>query len=401
MLRGKQVLLGVTGSIAAYKTAYLIRDLKKAGANVRVIMTPFAHSFITPLTLSTLADEPVHTDLIADTDRGEWADHVSLARWADLFMIAPATANTIAKMATGQADELLLTTFLSYEGPLYVAPAMDREMIDHPATSDNMTTLEERGTVIVTGEEGELASGAYGPGRMAEPDVLFQRIRAAFEEDQLLKGKKVLVTAGPTREPIDPVRFIGNHSTGKMGFALAEVAARQGAEVELVTGPTHLDTEVPGINITRINTAREMARACKTYFPDVDIAIMAAAVADHRAVEVAQEKLKKSESTHEVKLEPTEDILLSLGKVKKNGQVLVGFALETHNEEENAKKKLEEKNLDLIVMNSMFDEGAAFGYDTNRVTILSRDGEKTKSALHSKQAIANDPRKSPFLRING
>lgn len=388
MLRDKHVLLGVTGSIAAYKTAYLIRDLKKAGASVRVIMTPFARSFITPLTLSTLADEPVHTDLIADPDRGEWTDHVSLARWADLFMIAPATANTIAKMATGQADELLLTTFLSYEGPLHVAPAMDREMIDHPATRDNLTTLKERGTLIVAGEEGELASGAYGPGRMAEPEVLFQRIEAAFEEDRVLKGKKLLVTAGPTREPIDPVRFIGNHSTGKMGFAIAEVAASQGAEVELITGPTHLDTKIPGINVTRVNTAREMAQACKARFPDVDIAIMAAAVADHRAAEVAREKLKKNEAAHEVKLEPTEDILMSLGQAKKNGQVLVGFALETHNEEENAKKKLEEKNLDLIVMNSMFDEGAAFGYDTNRVTILSRDGEKTKSELRSKQSIA-------------
>jgi phosphopantothenoylcysteine decarboxylase/phosphopantothenate--cysteine ligase len=389
MLKDKKILLGVCGSIAAYKVAVLTRLLIKSGVQVKVIMTPAARDFITPLTLATLSRNPVLTDFTNDNS-GQWTNHVELGLWADAFVIAPASAHTLAKMAHGLCDNLLLAVYLSARCPIFFAPAMDLDMLRHPATGKNITTLSAYGNHLIQPGFGELASGLVGTGRMAEPEEILASLNLFFSGQHKLKGKKVLVTAGPTYEAIDPVRFIGNHSTGKMGFALAEALANKGAEVNLVTGPTNEHTEHPAINVERVTTAKEMLDACSTYFPEADIAVLSAAVADYRPVETAKQKMKKDTEGLTLALTKTEDIAAALGKRKHNGQLIVGFALETEEEETNALKKLEAKNFDLIVLNSLNDPGAGFGYETNKVTIL--DGKKNAKTfdLKSKKKVAED-----------
>ena len=388
MLRDKKIILGVCGSIAAYKTALLTRILIKSGAQVRIIMTPAARDFITPLTLSTLSKNPVLSDFTRD-NTGQWNNHVELGLWADAFVIAPASANTLAKMATGLCDNLLLAVYLSARCPVFFAPAMDLDMLQHPSTKKNIETLKGYGNHLVQPVFGELASGLTGIGRMAEPEEILERLINFFSGPQKLKGKRVLVTAGPTHEAIDPVRFIGNHSSGKMGYAIAEALANQGAEVNLIAGPTQQHTEHPHIHVRRVTTAKEMLDACSEYFDNADIAVLSAAVADFRPAERAQQKIKKQEGDLTLTLTKTDDIAATLGKRKHNGQILVGFALETEAEETNALKKLQSKNFDLIVLNSLNDKGAGFGHDTNKVTIL--DGKKKSSfALKSKKEVALD-----------
>lgn len=389
MLKDKRILLGVCGSIAAYKVAVLTRLLVKSGAQVKVIMTPASREFITPLTLATLSRNPVLTEFTKDTS-GQWTNHVELGLWADAFVIAPASAHTLAKMAHGLCDNLLLAVYLSARCPVFFAPAMDLDMLQHPATKKNMKTLTGYGNRLIEPGFGDLASGLVGTGRMAEPEEILSTLNVFFNGQQKLKGKKVLVTAGPTYEAIDPVRFIGNHSTGKMGFALAEALANKGAEVNLITGPTNEHTEHPGINVEHVTTAKEMLDACSSYFPKADIAVLSAAVADYRPVETAKQKIKKDTESLTLALTKTDDIAASLGKRKHNGQIIVGFALETEEEETNALKKLESKNFDLIVLNSLNDQGAGFGYDTNKVTIL--DGKKKAKTfdLKSKKKVAED-----------
>ncbi len=390
MLNGKRIILGVTGGIAAYKSALLVRLLVKAGADVRVVMTPASHAFITPLTLATLSKHPALTEF-TEGESGEWNNHVELGLWADLMVIAPASASTISKLAEGRSDNLLMAVFLSARCPVLVAPAMDLDMYAHAATQANLLRIQQQGARVIPPGTGELASGLSGEGRMAEPEEILAFIEATFANAQRLSGKKILVTAGPTYEAIDPVRFIGNHSTGKMGFALAEALAERGAEVELVAGPVSLAVKNPRIRRTDVTSAKEMYAAATALFPGCDAAVLSAAVADFRPKNAAGAKIKKeSGGLAKIELEETQDILAELGKMKKQGQVLAGFALETENEAANAKAKLEKKNLDFIVLNSLREPGAGFGGDTNRISILTREGKTLNFELKSKTAAAGD-----------
>ncbi len=386
MLKGKKILLGISGSIAAYKSAVLTRLLVKAGAEVKIVMTIAAKDFVTPLSLSTLSKNPVLTDL-AEND--SWANHVMLGRWADIMLIAPLSCNTLAKMANGICDNLLMTVYLSATCPVVVAPAMDEDMWHHTTTKNNLKKISSSGNYILPVENGELASGLTGEGRMAEPETIVLWLKEFFSGKQELKGKKVLVTAGPTYEAIDPVRFIGNHSSGKMGVAIAEEMYRRGAAVTLVLGPSDLSVD-NGIETIRVKTAGEMYTACEKIFATIDIAVMSAAVADYTPVNFADEKIKKTDQDLTLTLKKTTDILKSLGEKKKKGQLLVGFALETNNERENALKKLASKNADLIVLNSLKDEGAGFGHDTNKITIFDKAGKEYRFDTKSKKAVATD-----------
>ena len=386
-LHGKKILIGITGSIAAYKIASLVRLFKKAGAEVRVIMTPAATAFITPLTLSTLSGNDVLTAVI-DTDN--WNNHVELGLWADAYIIAPATANTIAKMANGQCDNLLLAAYLSARCPVYVAPAMDLDMYAHPTTRTNLERLESFGHRIIPAEEGELASGLIGQGRMAEPEHIVDFITEAFRSSGSLAGKNILMTAGPTYEPIDPVRFIGNRSSGKMGMALAEAAANRGANVSLVLGPSAQDSRHPNVTIYRVQTAQEMHEQATALFPECDAAILAAAVADYRPKTAADKKIKKQNNNLTIELVENPDIAQTLGKMKKNNQRLVGFALETNDEIANARKKIQKKNFDFIVLNSLKDKNAGFNFDTNKITIIHSDNNTQEFELKSKKKVAED-----------
>ena len=388
MLAGKNILLGITGGIAAYKTASLVRLLKKNGANVKVILTPAAKDFITPLTLSTLSENPVYTSFFKE-ETGEWTNHVDLGLWTDLFVIAPATANTLAKMANGICDNLLLAVYLSCKSKVFIAPAMDLDMYIHPSTSTNLKTLTSYGNVIIDAKEGELASGLVGKGRMEEPEQIFNEVLTFFNQDKVLSGKKVLITAGPTYEKIDPVRFIGNNSTGKMGLNLADEALKLGAEVTLVIGPNNLSIN-PLINCINVQSSQNMYEAVHKNIADADVIIMSAAVADYTPKNVSDIKIKKKTDSLTIELAPTKDILKSVGEIKTPKQILVGFALETNNEVENAKKKIQSKNLDLIVLNSLNDKGAGFGYDTNKVSIIDKNNNIEDYELKSKSAVAID-----------
>ncbi|HWA33250.1 MAG TPA: bifunctional phosphopantothenoylcysteine decarboxylase/phosphopantothenate--cysteine ligase CoaBC [Cyclobacteriaceae bacterium] len=389
MLKGKKILLGITGSIAAYKAAVLTRLLVKQEAEVRVIMTSASQDFITPLTLSTLSKNPVLVKFQKD-DTGEWNNHVELGLWADAMVIAPASANTIAKMSTGLCDNLLLATYLSARCPVFFAPAMDLDMLKHAATAKNITSLVQNGNHLLAPGFGELASGLTGEGRMAEPEEIVTQLSDHFSFKKKLLGKKALVTAGPTYEAIDPVRFIGNHSSGKMGFAIAEVLAQAGAHVDLVTGPTHEKTTLSGISVHPVISAEEMFNASSRFFPTCDIAVLAAAVADFKPAHRADQKIKKTEENPTIQLVKTTDIAATLGKQKKNGQIIVGFALETENEQANAEKKLVAKNFDFIVLNSLNNAGAGFGYDTNKISIISRRNGAKVFDLKSKKEVAKD-----------
>lgn len=389
MLQGKKIILGVCGSIAAYKTAVLTRLLIKAGADVKVIMTPASHDFITALTLSTLSKNPVYTDFVKDKS-GQWNNHVELGLWADAFVVAPASANTLGKMANGLCDNLLTAVYLSARCPVFFAPAMDLDMLQHPSTKLNIEKLIGFGNLIIQPNYGELASGLTGIGRMAEPEEIVEHLANYFNQTSKLHGKKVLVTAGPTHEAIDPVRFISNHSTGKMGFAIAEALASQGAEVNLITGPTNQHTLHPKISVKQVTTANEMFEACKQFFPTADITVLSAAVADYRPAAEAKQKIKKKAESLIIELTKTHDIAESLGKMKHNGQIIVGFALETESEEANALTKLEKKNFDLIVLNSLNDKGAGFGHDTNKITIMDGKTKARTFELKSKKAVAAD-----------
>ena len=389
MLKNKNILLGVCGSIAAYKAAYLTRLLVKAGANVKIIMTPDAVNFITPLTLSTLSKNPVLAAYF-DAATGEWNNHVSLALWADVLLIAPTSANTIAKFAGGLCDNLLAAVYLSAKCPVFLAPAMDLDMWKHGSTSQNISKLKEFGNSIINPGDGELASGLIGEGRMAEPEDIISALITHFSEDLPLSGKKVLVTAGPTYEAIDPVRYIGNHSTGKMGFAIADKLASLGAQVTLITGPTALKSSHNNIVQIDVLSSDDMLKEVTSYFPQSDITIMSAAVADYKPQTFSSQKIKKTDSQFNLELVKTIDILDYLGQKKSANQVLVGFALETNNEEENAIVKLKKKNLDFIVLNSLQDEGAGFKVDTNKITIIDRLLNKTHFPIKSKADVAAD-----------
>lgn len=389
MLNGKNIILAVSGSIAAYKSALIVRLLIKSGASVKVIMTEASEYFITPLTLSTLSKNPVIKDFTKDSETGEWNNHVDLGLWADVFLVAPATANTLAKMVTGHADSLLLAVYLSSRCPVFVAPAMDLDMFQHESTQENLKTLVERGTHIISPESGELASGLIGEGRLTEPENIIEQLENFFKEKASLHGKSVMISAGPTFEPIDPVRFIGNRSSGKMGFEIAEEAAKRGAKVTLVAGPVSLPTP-HGVERVDVRTAEEMFVACTSESSSHDIIIMAAAVADYTPITVADEKIKKKAGDWSVELKRTQDILAWLGQNKKENQKLIGFALETENEQENAEDKLKRKNLDMIVLNSLKDEGAGFQYDTNKITIIDRHNKLTRFELKTKQEVAVD-----------
>ena len=387
MLKGKNVLLAVTGSIAAYKSTYLVRELIKKGSNVKVIQTESSLQFVTPITLSTLSKNPVTKDFIKNEDTGEWNNHVALGEWADMMLIAPATAHTISNLASGKADSFFLATFLSCSAPVFVAPAMDLDMFKNESTQANLETLTKRGIYIIDPDEGELASGLEGKGRMKEPEDIVVYLNDYLLSKATLRGKKILVSAGPTYEFIDPVRFIGNHSSGKMGFAIAEEAASRGASVTLITGPVHLTTPEQ-VYRKDVVSAEEMKNAILHYFDDSDVLIMAAAVADYKPKVVSDEKIKKKNAELSLELVKTDDILKEIVKNKKQ-QFVVGFALETNNEQENAKQKLVHKNLDAIVLNSLNDTGAGFGHDTNKVTIITAN-EETTYALKSKKEVAVD-----------
>ncbi len=388
MLEGKKIVLGVTGSIAAYKAAMLVRLLVKEGAEVQVVMTPSAKEFITPLTLSTLSGRPVLCDFF-HAESGAWNSHVELGLWADAMVIAPATASTIGKMAAGIADNLLVTTYLSMKAPVFIAPAMDLDMYAHKATQSNLALLKQRGDNIIEAASGELASHLCGKGRMEEPEEIVKQLGGFFLTGLQLKGKKVLVTAGPTYEKIDPVRFIGNYSSGKMGFAIADECARRGADVTLVAGPVSIECEQKTVKRVNVETAREMHEAASAAFPACDVAILSAAVADYRPATEASEKIKRTTAGMTIELEANPDIAASLGAQKSKGQLLVGFALETNNGEEHARAKLNKKNLDFIVLNSLEDKGAGFSCDTNKVTIIDREG-KSDYPLKSKKDVAKD-----------
>lgn len=388
MLGGKHILLGVTGSIAAYKAANIVRLLVTQGAEVKIVMTPLAKQFITPLTLATLAKNPIYVDFF-NPENGEWNSHVSLGMWADAYLIAPATANTIGKMANGIADNLLLTSYLSAKCPVFVAPAMDLDMYAHPAVQKNIETLKSYGVHFIDAEDGELASGLVGKGRLAAPERIVESLDTFFNGQMSLTGKKVMVTAGPTYEKIDAVRFIGNYSSGKMGYAIAEECASRGAEVVLVSGPTSLNVHNSNIKVVRVNSAREMYEACNQEFPQCNAAVLSAAVADFTPQNVSDTKIKRKDNNLEITLKPTDDIAASLGK-QKGDRVLVGFALEKENELENAIGKLERKNFDFIVLNSMNDKGAGFNHDTNKITIINRSKEVKNYDLKSKVMVAKD-----------
>jgi phosphopantothenoylcysteine decarboxylase / phosphopantothenate---cysteine ligase len=388
-----RIILGVSGSIAAYKAAHLTRLWVKEGAEVRVLMTRAATDFITPLTLSTLSKHPVLTDVHSESG---WNNHVELGLWADALVIAPASANTIGRLANGICDNMLCAVYLSARCPVFVAPAMDVDMWHHPATQANIARLRSYGVEIIPVGTGELASGLQGEGRLAEPEEIVQFVRQRLLQRQgtatpgNLVGRSAIVTAGPTFEALDPVRFIGNHSTGKMGIAIAEEMARRGAHVRLVLGPTQLTTDFPGMEVVRVRSAQDMYEACQKYYADTDITVLAAAVADYRPKHVADQKIKKKDDELSIELARTVDIAAALGKEKRRGQINVGFALETNDEETHALGKLQRKNFDFIVLNSMRDAGAGFGHDTNKITILRHDGTKTAFDLKSKTAVAVD-----------
>jgi len=389
MFEGKNIVLGVCGSIAAYKSAMLVRLLVKAGANVQVVLTPDATNFITPLTLSTLSKNPVyHTYFEPET--GEWNNHVEIALWADFILIAPASANTIAKMANGLVDNLLTAVYLSAKCPVYFAPAMDLDMWKHEATQLNIATLQSFGNILIAPASGELASGLHGEGRLAEPEEIAAFISAEIKKKLPLNGKKALVTAGPTYEAIDPVRFIGNHSSGKMGFAIADELAQLGANVTLVSGPSAQKSKQQSVKRIDVTSAAEMLVECEKHFKNAAICVMSAAVADYAPVNIALQKIKKQNDSFNIEVKKTTDILTTLGKSKQAGQVLVGFALETDNEEDNAIDKLKRKNLDFIVLNSLNDAGAGFKGDTNKITIIDRDLHKTNFDLKEKDEVAKD-----------
>jgi phosphopantothenoylcysteine decarboxylase/phosphopantothenate--cysteine ligase len=390
VLSGKKILLGISGGIAAYKTASLVRLFIKAGAHVQVIMTPASKDFITPLTLSTLSKNPVFSEFYnKDEKNEEWNSHVELGLWADFMVIAPATANTLSKMANGLCDNLLIACYLSAKCPVYFAPAMDLDMYIHPSTVESFNSLKEFGNIMIPAENGELASGLSGEGRMAEPENIVSFLEADLESKLPLKGKKILITAGPTYEAIDPVRFIGNHSSGKMGFDIAQSAANYGATVILISGPTHFKINHPLVQLLPVVSAQEMYDACHQYYADVDVAIAAAAVADYKPKIIAEQKIKKAADNFTIELEKTKDILASLGDIKKN-QFLIGFALETENEIENAKAKIQKKNLNLIVLNSLQDQGAGFGKATNKVTFIDSSFNVEPMDLKSKEEVADD-----------
>jgi phosphopantothenoylcysteine decarboxylase/phosphopantothenate--cysteine ligase len=390
VLKEKKILLGITAGIAAYKTASLVRLFIKLGAEVKVIMTPASKNFITPLTLSTLSKNPVHSTFYSKEDENElWNNHVELGLWADYMLIAPATANTLSKMANGTCDNLLLATYLSSKCTVYFAPAMDLDMHKHPSSIESLNKLQSFNNIIIPATSGELASGLIGEGRMAEPEDIVSFIEKDIRSKLPLKGKKVLVTAGPTYEAIDPVRFIGNHSSGKMGFAIASAAANLGAEVYLISGPSNQQIKHSLVHRVDVVSAEEMYDASHMYFKDVDIAILSAAVADYKPKNSASHKIKKTDTTLELSLLPTKDILASLGAIKKQ-QYLVGFALETNNELENAKGKLKRKNLDAIILNSLQDKGAGFAKDTNKITIIDKEFNEKAFKLKSKVAVAKD-----------
>lgn len=386
-MQGKKIIVGITGSIAAYKTVLLVRELVKQGAEVKLILTPAARDFVSPLSLATLSRNPVLSGLF---DEQGWSNHVMLGRWADLFLVAPLSCNTMAKMAQGACDNLLLAVYLSATCPVVLAPAMDEDMWHHPSTRANLDRLKSFGNKIIPVGTGDLASGLTGEGRMAEPEQIIGYLRQYIFKEGPLQGKKAIVTAGPTYEPIDPVRFIGNHSSGKMGIAVAKELQERGASVTLVLGPSATDLSLPGIDIVRVQTAEQMYEACRERFPAADIAVMAAAVADYTPVVTADRKIKKTGDTLSIDLKKTTDILKSLGETKREGQVLLGFALETDQEKMNALEKLEKKNADLIVLNSLNDPGAGFGKETNKITIFARDGREFPFETKSKNEVAAD-----------
>ncbi|MDX1943201.1 MAG: bifunctional phosphopantothenoylcysteine decarboxylase/phosphopantothenate--cysteine ligase CoaBC [Saprospiraceae bacterium] len=386
-LRGKKILLGVTGSIAAYKTAFLIRLLVKSGAEVKVLMTKAATTFITPLTLSTLSKNPVFTEVASEES---WNNHVELGLWADAIIIAPLTATTLAKLASGISDNIIVATYLSARCPVFFAPAMDVDMWHHPTTQENVKRLQSIGNQLIPVEHGELASGLIGEGRMAEPEHIMDFLNEFLGKKQDFQNKKVLITAGPTYEPIDPVRFIGNRSSGKMGVAIADAAAQRGAEVVLILGPSKNVPTHPNVKLIKVETAQEMYEAALADFPTADISILAAAVSDYRPMEIATQKMKRKGESLNIELVENPDIAATLGKQKRNGQLLIGFALETNNEEENAKSKLVKKNFDLIVLNSLKDPGAGFDYNTNKISMIGKDNKLKKFELKSKNAVAED-----------
>ncbi|MCM1077174.1 MAG: bifunctional phosphopantothenoylcysteine decarboxylase/phosphopantothenate--cysteine ligase CoaBC [Bacteroides sp.] len=389
-LSGKHIVLGICGGIAAYKSVSLLRLLVKAGAEVQVVITPAGKQFITPVTLSALSRKPVVSEFFT-ANTGEWHSHVDLGLWADCMVIAPATASTIGKMAHGIADNMLVTTYLSAKSQVFVAPAMDLDMMAHPSTKANLELLRSYGNIIIEPDSGELASGLIGKGRMEEPERIAEILEGYFAKKNDLKGKKVLITAGPTYEKIDPVRFIGNYSSGKMGYALAEVCADRGAEVTLVSGPVSVSISHPRVNVVKVESAKEMLEACEKVFPTCDFAVMCAAVADYAPLHTSDKKIKREHSEIPViELMKNPDIAATLGAVKRVGQKLVGFALETDHEAENAYEKLARKNLDMIVLNSMRDKGAGFGTDTNKVTIFKADGSRLEFGLKSKREVAAD-----------
>ena len=400
MLEGKKIILGITGSIAAYKAAYLIRAFVQKGADVQIVITPAGKEFITPLTLATLSSRPVICDFFSNRD-GTWHNHVELGLWADAMLIAPATASTIGKMAHGIADNMLITTYLSCKAPVFIAPAMDLDMYAHPATQHNLEKLRSFGNRIIEPETGFLASGLTGKGRMVEPDKIVSILEDFFASQQTLQKKKILITAGPTYEKIDPVRFIGNYSSGKMGFALAEACTDRGADVTLITGPVSLKTKHPSIQRVDVESADEMYEEAVRRFPVCDIAILSAAVADYKPVDTYNEKIKRER--HEalsIQCVRNKDIAAQLGRIKQPHQTLVGFALETGDEVENAKEKLSRKHLDMIVVNSLQDEGAGFGVDTNKVTVIDKNDGMTEIALKSKSEVAEDIVNYLVNRIN-
>ena len=388
-IQGKKILICVTGGIAAYKINYLIRDLVKKGAEIQVLMTPSAENFVSKLTLSTLSKKPVFSEFYSEN--GTWNNHVEFALWADLILIAPCTANTLAKMVHGICDNLVIATYMSAKCPVMIAPAMDLDMYEHPSTKQNLELAEDFGHIIIPAETGELASGLVGQGRMAEPETISKTIEDFFTSNTIsksLEGKTVLITAGPTYESIDPVRFIGNHSSGKMGYSLAEEAAKRGAKVMLISGPSSLDISHPNIEIHRVTSAKEMFNEVFNYYENSDITIASAAVADYAPKEIASEKIKKNDDSLTIELVKNPDILKTMGE-RKSKQFLVGFALETQNEEENALGKLQKKNLDMIVLNSLRDEGAGFKNDTNKIKIFTKNDRK-EFALKTKNEVAKD-----------
>lgn len=387
-LEGKKIVLGITASIAAYKIPVFIRLLKKEGAEVQVLLTPAARDFVTPLTLSTLSGRPVFSEAFDSVD-GSWNSHVEMGQWADLMLFAPLSAATLAKMANGLSDNLLTTTYLSAKCPVYFAPAMDLDMYAHPTTKRNIETLLSFGHTMIEAQTGELASGLCGAGRMEEPEAILELVVDHFKKKSNFQGKSILVTAGPTYETIDPVRFIGNHSSGKMGYAIALEFAERGAHVNLISGPVHIHVNHPNIRIIQVKSANDMYEQADSHFSSSDIAVLSAAVADYRPKNTAKSKIKKNDHDLKIELEPTIDILKTLG-LKKKSQFLVGFALETNNEEANALKKLEQKNCDAIVLNSMNDQGAGFDYNTNKIKIFGKNHESIEFALKSKTKVAQD-----------